>query len=288
MANRPDDLKGARSGYNVFSIAVLVNLFRNARHTLPIEWYIVFLLVVIIPYGASIAITSMSDLYNSRLAIYVQFIIYMIFSIASPWLFCAGIDIERKPGCEIKKGFFFGDVYLYHTAWRTVGKVVSIFAAIWGLYHVKYIFLYIVEPRVFLEGKDPNSDPLWIHIRHNPLALIIPIHALSSAPIAIAFIEKTTQVNDLNMSARPISAAGQLIPLMVSTYVLFTTIMAVLKQPFLRLVGWITQQKSFSQAVRFVSSKAALMRIVDVLKWPFMRALRASRPAVLDRARFGF
>jgi hypothetical protein len=87
--------------------------------------------------------------------------------------------------------------------------VVSIFAATWGLYHVKYIISYIVEPRVFPEGKDPNSDPLWIHVRHNPLALIIPIYALSSALIAIAFIEKTIQVNYLDMLAGLISAAAQ-------------------------------------------------------------------------------
>ena len=43
------------------------------------------------------------------------------------------------------------------------------------------------------------------------------------------------------MSARPITATGQLIPLVVGAYVLFITILAVLKDPFLQLVQWVSK-----------------------------------------------
>jgi len=43
----------------------------------------------------------MLGLYNGSLAIRAQFIIYMVFLLATALLFYAGIDIGRKPGCEI-------------------------------------------------------------------------------------------------------------------------------------------------------------------------------------------
>jgi hypothetical protein len=70
--------------------------------------------------------------------------------------------------------------------------------------------------------------------------------------LAIPFIEKTIQINDLNMSEGPITAASQLVPLVIGSYVLVNIVMAMLKEPFLRRVQplhryWSSQQRRQSR-----------------------------------------
>jgi hypothetical protein len=67
---------------------------------------------------------------------------------------------------------------------------------------------------------------------------------------AIGFIEKTIQINSLDMSAGPITAAGQLIPLVIGAYALFITVMALLKNPCFDLVRWALRQTSLTGALR--------------------------------------
>jgi hypothetical protein len=68
----------------------------------------------------------------------------------------------------------------------------------------------VVEPRS--EGKDTNSDPLWIQVHSNPVDLTMPIYTLSLVLIAIAFIVETIEVSGpdpscwhtLPVSGRPV------------------------------------------------------------------------------------
>ena len=83
VSKQLEDLKAARSGFNAFGIAVLVNLLRSTHHTLPIEWYIVFLLVVIIPSSATMAYAGREDIKKSYLAFYVQQTIFAVFMAAA-------------------------------------------------------------------------------------------------------------------------------------------------------------------------------------------------------------
>jgi hypothetical protein len=83
----------------------------------------------------------------------------------------------------------------------------------------------------------------------------LSIIVMLSGVIAIAFIEKTIQINHLDMSDGSITAASQLIPLVIGACVLFFTFAAVLMKSFIRLVTWISRQKSLSEGMEGVYKK---------------------------------
>jgi hypothetical protein len=269
ISNRIDDLKGARNGFNAFSIALLVNLYRNASTDLAIEWYLVFLLAVILPLNAVLSVTSPEDHRNSLLSITIQWLLQVAFFFSVPYLFFAAMDNGRKAECEIKV-FAFKELDLYRHRWQVTGRVCSIVGIFLGIIQCLVLASVLkgarrvtqshedgrqvgmadradsttfIEAREDMESKSRQKSRL---LRALSLVLIL------SGAVAIAFIEKTIQINNLDMSAGPITAGGQFIPLVIGAYVLFLTIMAVLKKAFLRLVRWTSDQKSFSGVMQAI------------------------------------
>jgi hypothetical protein len=213
-------MKEARNGFNAFGIALLINIFRNAE-SVTIEWYIVFLLIIVIPCGLITAPSE--DASKTGLVLVIQFLLFAIYLLALPWLFWKGIDISRKQGCDLKV-FFFGTVHLYDKVWRFMEKIFSILGAVVG---VLIIVSLAIEIRKYARGTVGS----WYltHGGHTHYVRSIFL-ALSSGILAIVFVEKTITLNDIDMSAGPITAAGQLIPLIIGSYVLFVTVMSILKK----------------------------------------------------------
>jgi hypothetical protein len=144
MANRIDDLKAARNAFNAFSIALLVNLYRNSSTTLAIEWYLVLLLAEILPICASFSFTSVEDCKNSSLSMLVQAVLQTMFLFSTLYLFFSSLDNGRKVDCQIKV-FLFADIDLYHHSWQIVGKVFSVFAVALGIFQCVYLLTLLVS-----------------------------------------------------------------------------------------------------------------------------------------------
>lgn len=96
----------------------------------------------------------------------------------------------------------------------------------------------------------------------------LPAFYMIYGGFAIVFVEKTIQVNRLDMSAGPITAAGQLIPLVIGAYGLFITVMALLKNPCFDLVQWALHQTSLKEAMRSSrkSMKATFCQMTQSIK----------------------
>lgn len=223
IADRPEDLKGARTGFNAFTIALLINLYRNGNTTLPIEWYIVFLLAFIIPL--SVIPRSREDYHKSRTALIVQLLLNYVFVTSAPWLFWAGIDVDHKPRCEIAV-FFFSKIYLYHDNWRIAGKVISIlmvaFAYLavfleWqrrrnpGANNTRAVFFISYtstskSPRKNSKAEERDfhlSDGLFPDLTSKWSIVLFKLVALYPGLFAIGFIEKTIVMEGIDMSAGP-------------------------------------------------------------------------------------
>jgi hypothetical protein len=281
ISNRLDDLKAARNGFNAFSIALLINLYRNASTDLAIEWYLVFLLAVVLPIGATFSVTSDEDRKNSSLSMIVQVVLQIMFLFSTPYLFFASLENGRKANCQIK-AFLFAEIDLYQHGWQIAGKVFSVFAVALGVLQCG-----VVASLVSLVWKDlederqHNQDEATAEVRDHlgttqsntsadqrrqslrmgfmrrkRMWLMLSAMAVTQGVFAIGFIEKTIQVNSLDMSAGPITAAGQLIPLVIGAYVLFISVMGLLKKPCIRLVRWALRQKSLMGAMK--SSRKSL------------------------------
>lgn len=65
------------------------------------------------------------------------------------------------------------------------------------------------------------------------------VAAFMIGPFSIACLEMYIKDNHIDMSAGPITAAGQLIPLIIGAYVLFTIVMSLLKKPFVPMGEYI-------------------------------------------------
>lgn len=85
--------------------------------------------------------------------------------------------------------------------------------------------------------------------RNRQISIVFSTIILLSGAIAIGFVEKTIQINHLDTSAGPITAAGQLIPLVIGTNVLFRTITVVIRKSLLRAIRWIKRRRSLSRAI---------------------------------------
>lgn len=252
ITDRIDDLNTARNGFNAFSIAVLINIFRNANTTLEIEWYIVSSLVIVLPLCASLAVASEKDRLKSRLAISINFIIYGVFLLALPWHSFKRIDAGRKSNCEIKV-WCWHSVYVYHAAYRNFTKAFSIIGAVFGVLSLASVYLAFTNT-ISLARFGVSDD--WLRtLGRSSRKLYLSCALGCTLPtglLAIPFIEKTIQINDLNMSEGPITAASQLVPLVIGSYVLVNIVMAMLKEPFLRRVQalhryWSSQQRRQSR-----------------------------------------
>lgn len=204
----------------------------------------------------------------------VQSLLQCIFLFSTPYLFFVGAENGRKANCQIKV-FFFAEINLYQHSWQVIGNIASVFCTILGVICCGYGALlvglalgYSKDP-LELEANSSRGEGNLVDTAHSHLlhtrqrwkarevcsptySLLIGIAVLYGAT-AIAFIEKTIRINNLDMSAGPITAAGQLIPLVIRAYVLFLTVMALLKKSVVRFLPWILHQRSLTEAVRSIN-----------------------------------
>jgi hypothetical protein len=150
-----------------------------------------------------------------------------------PWFAFKAIDMGHKPGCSLIV-FFFGDIYLYDRGWRIVAKAFSVVAVVFAFTPLQY--WYIIKcSRDYLTQEDTESQEVAFESSRRAgrggARLTVPFRLAIfafPAPFAIGFVETTLTINHIDMSASPITAAGQLIPLIIGAYILLTTASSIL------------------------------------------------------------
>ncbi|PMD34393.1 hypothetical protein L207DRAFT_517551 [Hyaloscypha variabilis F] len=153
--DRIEDLKAARQGFNAFSLAALINLYRNATKTLPIEWYICIYLVLSIPWAAGPR--SKADFNNSYSTLLIQNRLYISILLANLWLAYHGMQIGHKPGCDLRAFYVLGPYSLYTPSALSGAK----FGSIIGVILVPIFFIYpmnlVVYPFAVVATETPSG-----------------------------------------------------------------------------------------------------------------------------------
>lgn len=220
----PDRADIARAANSITTFAVYVNVFRSLHeHSLvtvdwPLLWYITSALsfwnIPVSENGAK----------KSGGPIFINFIIYSMYYMASPWVFFKAWVYGRQPGCQIKY-FLFRPINVYSHGFWTFLKVSGTFGAITvgPLFFVLAWFALGAYFSGWGDGavREHQEEP-------NAKSAALGIFTLGSGAFAIAFAEMTIKTNNITFPDTHITDSGQFIPLLIGVFSLVSAIFSAL------------------------------------------------------------
>jgi len=125
----PQNADIARTAQAVTTSAVYISALRNAQNgsflaiNWPILWNMTFSLTM---YNWPVCEIGFK---KNGATMALILLLWTIYYVTSPWVFFKGLDIAKKPGCDIKY-FIFAPVSVYAHGFRIAFKVFSILGAI--------------------------------------------------------------------------------------------------------------------------------------------------------------
>jgi hypothetical protein len=223
----PDLVQPALLSSIIVTISVYANTFRGVTYgsLIAAEWWIVYFMT----FGLTLGYipTSRTSFQSSAYSLGVLSLLWSMIIFAECWVWFKGVDIAYKEGCVIKVFAIFFEVNVYNNRWRTFFKIQSVASCIVGtifllgiLFRV-YISLF-VKKRNDVEDEDDKAATLLLKVGSTGFQLLV-------GAFAILQIEMTMKINNIDVSATPLTSSGQLIPLTGGIFILAATIGAGFK-----------------------------------------------------------
>lgn len=187
----------------------------------------------------------------------IQLLLYLAFVCSMPWQTFKGLDIGTKPGCSIKF-FFFASLNPNKRGWRIFGRYSAISTVIVSPLIILLVLdtLWTHRRKEMERRRHRNGDREHLNDYYYPQPALSPwarinrsVWTLLASACAVAFIEMTIIVNDMDMSAGLITSAGQFIPLTIGAYVLLMVILSLLKMACWRVIRRLSSRYGYSERV---------------------------------------
>ncbi|KAG4428293.1 hypothetical protein IFR05_016222 [Cadophora sp. M221] len=199
--------------------------------------------------------------YKDPIGIGILLLIDSAFLLSQPWLYFVIIRQGTKPTCAAKI-WIFKPINIYSTGWIGLLKAISILgivgAVLFMVFAVYAIGFGLSTPRRTGrnncdQGSHPQQGPqqetVQLPTQRRPIKeilLALPtmamailrrgIHVLGSRFVlllfqsfAIAFVEMTIRINDIDLSGAPLTATSQLLPFLVGVFSLVSVVWASIK-----------------------------------------------------------
>lgn len=214
MANR------TRAATNILTLSVFVNTLRGAdkeNSLMVVEWYIVqYLVFWLLFFNLPTSFRHLKRSVGSLVVLLVNYCIVVLFPI---WLYWrGGSDEGRKDGCE-PYVFLFAPIAAYNSKWLLASKVLSTAGAAfsWAPLLGAFILLVLGLTKWSDQGADDDEDDFAATLGFRA---VFTFALLTEGASAIAFTEKTIQVNNIIFPGADLSDSGQLIPLLIGVFTL--------------------------------------------------------------------
>lgn len=220
----PDQVQTAQFTSSIVTISVYTNTFHGVMYgsLIAAEWWIVYSMTFVLTLGY--IPTSRTSLQSSAYSLRFLGLLWYMIIFAECWVWFKGVDIAHKEGCVIKVFAIFFEVDVYNNRWRTFFKIQSVASCIVGI-----IFLpgglFRIYTSLFAKKCNDTKD-------EDDKAVIFLLKVgltgfqLLFGAFAILQIEMTMRINNINVSATPLTSSGQLIPLVMGIFTLAATVWA--------------------------------------------------------------
>jgi hypothetical protein len=247
LIDAPDDINRSRTAANIITLAVFINCIRDSIEDglMSIEWIIVSYLVLVSNLG--LLPWRWDMLYEGRSSLGWSLILLCIQWLIEPWLYFSGIKQGIKEGCELKiQNPVAYDIQDSRYAIASqVGSVLMVIIAVLTLWPAITLLTWDVMAEIDPKELRDSQLPYLIrmlkrkydsHIRGRSrmssrgVRYLWLLGQIIVGPISIASIEGTLRLNDIDLSAAPLTGAGQLIPFLAGAFSLGITFISVLRK----------------------------------------------------------
>ena len=185
------------------------------------EWYIVFTMAVFLPLGVMIP-TDSNEIREDLIGCGVYLLLLSIFFLCQPWLYFKILHQGERVGCVAKVFAFYTGINVNNGKWITFNKVIAIFSCTTGclfgpvsLGLILYGLYFGMTSRSSNVDEDADDDEDGEKIYSSVVGRIfLGLCGVS----AIAFVEKTIQINHIDLSEAPFNATSQLISFLVGLF----------------------------------------------------------------------
>ncbi|GIK06647.1 hypothetical protein Aspvir_002297 [Aspergillus viridinutans] len=242
IANSPEDVADCRKAFNIVTLAVIINTFRNTvgGSFAMLEWYIVFSLVVIIPSVVALAVVT-KGWTEDKIGFGLFLLWYAIYLGCQPWLAFGTLHQGSRASCDPKAAF--GNLYM----WPTLVKPFSIVTCCAGFCFLILALRLVVSgftkglnpPKKHDNTKDdPDTANGWTDTidRGTETAtfegkkwLTFRIVTGLAGVFGLVCVQRTLRRNKIEMDAS-LADTSQLVPFLIGLFTLLSSIWSVIKR----------------------------------------------------------
>jgi hypothetical protein len=221
----PERVNIARSASAILTLAVYINFFRNVRdgNLVSIEWLLLFNIFTALLLGSYP--TTLHGLRKGGGTVAVVFLIFAAYYVGTPYVLFRSWTNGRQPNCDIKD-FIFVPVSVYSNGWWTTFKVLFVIAAIIvvpALIAGTIGALYAWATGWLDDSLEGTYEPMsWAAAGQGLSSMLLGV-------VAIPFAEKMLQINHVYFPGVTITTSGQLIPLLIGVFTLYSAVINSIK-----------------------------------------------------------
>ena len=189
------------------------------------EWCIVYFETFVLTLG----FVPLSMVLKKRSVLDMGFlgVLWCMILFAECWLWFKGVDLDHKEGCVIKIFLLFFEVNVQNKKWRTVFQIGSVLSCVFATVFLIFGFVRGWEKRKKVGGgggeegnRTENVENGEENVNVNILKAGLTVFQLILGAFAILQIELTMKINNISVSATPLTSSGQLISFLNGVYTL--------------------------------------------------------------------
>jgi hypothetical protein len=221
----PERVNIARSSSAILTLAVYINFFRNVRdgHLVSIEWLLLFNIFTALLLGS--CPTTINSWRKGGGTVALVFLIFAAYYLGTPYVLFRSWTNGLQPNCDIKD-FLFVPVSVYSHGWLTTFKVLFVIAAVIAVPSLvvgAISALYYWFTGWFHDGLESTYEPM------NFASASQGFSSMLLGVVAIPFAEKMLKINHVEFPGVTITTSGQLIPLLVGAFTLYSAVINSIK-----------------------------------------------------------
>ena len=238
LFKRHDACREVRKAANLVALAVLIDLIiGTTQGSFALLEFSIVAPLALLPVGITIMTSGLKK--KDLLSMIFTCMVTAIDCGIQPWLYFGILHQGYRKGCEVDV-FFFAPIYAYNSHWIGFCKFSAVLTALMAVFLVFWALRATIKGRPIVAMSLEDGQQLYggwdTSGITGPRFLSPALHifqfvmGLFTAAVLIAFVEKTIQINEIEMREASLRNASQLIPFIVGLFSLIMSIWSIWKE----------------------------------------------------------
>ena len=238
LFKRHDACREARKAANLVALAVLIDLIiSTTQGSFALFEFSIVAPLALLPVGITILPNGLKK--KDLLSMIFTCIVTMINCGIQPWLYFGILHQGYREGCKVDV-FLFGPFSAYNSHWIGFCKYSAVMGGLTVVFLVYWVLRATIKERPLVNMSFAQGQELYSGFTKSKIAVpevgSTKMHvyqcgmSLFFAGVLISFIEKTIQINEIDMQSASLRNASQLIPFTVGLFSLSMSIWSIMTE----------------------------------------------------------